>query len=207
MSITVEDATKIMNEFCHRTCNYHANNSQACVSSNTQQSNELSDDGYAGIEELKLGRETNSEAIQSLSDSILLVTSKFQDFMNKNKTGSHSLSLAKQSCVPDEFANYVNDDCVGVDNSIVIQESTNPLTYNRGITEQQRINQSKCKEYNDLTKELDGNVYVRPLEKNSNSDTSTNVPQTDQTDGKVNFPTYADIVANFSTVTQTHKKS
>ena len=150
-----------------------------------------------GIEELKLGQETNSEAIQSLQDSILLVTSKFQDFMNKNKTGSHSLSLAKQSCVPDEFANYVNDDCVGVDNSIVIQESTNPLTYNRVITEQQRIDKSKCKEYNDLPKELDGNVDVKPLEKNSNSDTSTNVPMTDQTDAKVYCPTYADIVANF----------
>ena len=206
MSITC-DATKIINELCQRICNYHANNSQASVSSNTQQSNELSDDGYVDIEELKLGEETNSEATQSLQDSIFLVTSKFQDFMNKNKTGSHSLSLAKESCVSGEFANYVNDDCVGVDNSIVIQESTTPLTNNRGVTEQQRINQSKCKDYNDLPKELDGNVYVRPLEKNSNCDTSTDVPMTDQTDAKVYCPNYADIVANFSTVTQTHVNS
>ena len=141
MSITREDATKIMNELCQRICNYDANNSQACVSSNTQQSNELFDDGYVDIEELKHGQETNSEAIQSLSDSILLVTSKFQDFMNKNKTGSHFLSLAKKSCVSHEFANYVNGDCVGIDNSIAIQESTNPLTNNRGFTKQQRINQ------------------------------------------------------------------
>ena len=145
LSITGEDATKIMNELCQRVCNYHASNSQASISSDTQQPNELSDDGYVDIEKLKLRQQANSEAIQSLSDSILLVTSKFQDFMNKNKTGSPFFSLAKQSCVSDECANYVDDDCVGVDNSIAIQESTNPLTNNRGIAEQQRINQSKCK--------------------------------------------------------------
>ena len=105
--------------------------------------------------------------------------------------------MAKKSCASHEFANYVNGDCVGIDNSIAIQESTNPLTNNRVITEQQQINQSKCKEYNDLPKELDGNVYVRPLEKSSNCDTSTDVPMTDQTDAKVYCPTYADIVANF----------
>ena len=75
MSIAGEDATKIINKLCQRICNYHANNSQAFVSSNTQQSNELSDDGYVDIQELKLSQETNSEAIQSLSDSILLVIS------------------------------------------------------------------------------------------------------------------------------------
>ena len=124
--------------------------------------------------------------------------------MNKNKTDSLSLSLAKQSCVSDECANNVNDDCVGVDNSIVTQESTNSLTNNRGITELQPINQSKCKEYNDLPKDLDENVYFKPLEKNSICDTSTDAPIKDQTDAKVYCPTYAGVVANFSTITQTH---
>jgi hypothetical protein len=50
--------------------------------------------------------------------------------VNKNKTGSDISALPKQPCVSDELTDYVDSVSVGVDNSFVIQESTDPRTNN-----------------------------------------------------------------------------
>ena len=144
MSIKGEIATDIMNELCKRIRNYHANDSEVSASFNTQQPNELSDDAFGDIEELKLSQQTTTEAIQSLSDSILLITSQFQEFVNKNKSVPDSPMLPKQSCVSE--LTHADADSAEVDNSFVIQESTSPPVNNWDITRSQPINQSNSEE-------------------------------------------------------------
>jgi hypothetical protein len=67
--------------------------------------------------------------------------------VNKNKTGSDICTLPKQPCVSDELTDYVDADSAGVDNSFVIQESTNPRTNNGSTTEPRPINRE---EYNNI---------------------------------------------------------
>ncbi len=104
-----------MRELCKRMCNYHANNSQVSASAHTQLSNELSDDVYTDIEELKLGEQIIGEAIQSPSASISYITSQLQDLVNKNKTGSNISTSPKQLCASDELTDYVDADSAGIE--------------------------------------------------------------------------------------------
>ncbi|CAB3999958.1 Hypothetical predicted protein, partial [Paramuricea clavata] len=71
-----------------------------------------------------------------------------------------------QPCVSDELTDYVDADSAGVDNSFVIQESTNPRTNNGSTTEPRPINRE---EYNNQFNELNGNASVNPIEVNPNS--------------------------------------
>ena len=174
LSINGENATEIMRELCKRMCNYHANNSQVSASAHTQLSNELSDDVHTDIEDLKLGQQINGEAIQSLSASISYITSHFSDIS----------ALPKQPCVSDELTDYVDAVSVGVDNSFVIQESTNPRTNNGSTTEPRPINRE---EYNNQFNELNGNASVNSIEVNPHS-ASADVSIEDNNNTKAHHP-------------------
>lgn len=201
LSINGENATEIMRELCKRMCNYHANNSQVSASAHTQLSNELSDDVHTDIEDLKLGQQINGEAIQSLSASISYITSHLQDLVNKNKTGPDISALPKQPCVSDELTDYVDAVSVGVDNSFVIQESTNPRTNNGSTTEPRPINRE---EYNNQFNELNGNASVNSIEVNPNS-ASADVAIEDNNNTKAHHPTYAEKTANQPATKKIHQ--
>ena len=156
---------------------------------------------HTDIEELKLGQQINGEAIQSLSASISYITSQLQDLVNKNKTGSDISTLPKQPCISDELTEYVDADSAGVDNSFVIQESTNPRTNNASTTEPRPINRE---EYNNQSNELNGNASVNPIEVNPDS-ASADVSTEDNNNTKAHHPTYADKTANQPAAKKIHQ--
>jgi hypothetical protein len=77
---------------------------------------------------------------------------------------------------------------VGVDNSFVIQESTNPRTNNGSTSEPRPINREK---YNNQFNELNGNASVNPIEVNPNS-AFADVAIEDNNNTKAHHPTYAE---------------
>ena len=80
--VSGEKAVIIVNELCKQICNGGEAKNSVGLPSN------ISVDIYHDIEDLKCGQLTNSEAIQSLSDSVLHISSvmsQFQDFMNIGK--------------------------------------------------------------------------------------------------------------------------
>jgi BRCT domain type II-containing protein len=85
-----------------------------------------------------------------------------------------------------------NTDSAGVDNSFVIQESTNPRTNNGSTSEPRPINRE---EYNNQFNELNGNASVNPIEVNPNS-ASADVSIEDNNNTKAHHPTYAEKTAN-----------
>jgi hypothetical protein len=121
--------------------------------------------------------------------------------VNKNKTGSDISALPKQPCVSDELTDYVDSVSVGVDNSFVIQESTNPRTNNGSTTEPRPINRE---EYNNQFNELNGNASVNSIEVNPNS-ASADVAIEDNNNTKAHHPTYAEKTANQPATKKIHQ--
>ena len=92
--VSGEKAVNIVNELCKQICNGGEGKNSVGLPSNK------SVDIYHDIEDLKCGQLTNSEAIQSLSDSVLHISSvlsQFQDFMNIGKKAAFDESTETTS--------------------------------------------------------------------------------------------------------------
>ena len=92
--VSGEKAVNIVNELCKQICNGGEGKNSVGLPSNK------SVDIYHDIGDLKCGQLTNSEAIQSLPDSVLhtsSVLSQFQDFMNTKKKAAFDESTETTS--------------------------------------------------------------------------------------------------------------
>ena len=94
--VSGEKAVNVVNELCKQICNGGEGENSVGLPSNK------SADIYHDIEDLKCGQLTNSEAIQSLSDSVLHISSvlsQFQDFMNIGKKAAFDESTETTSTI------------------------------------------------------------------------------------------------------------
>ena len=102
--VSGEKAVNIVNELCKQICNYNGGEGKNSVGLPSNKSVDI----YHDIEYLKCGQLTNSEAIQSLSDSVLHMSSvllHIQDFMNVGKKAAFDESTETTST--NEYAKQV----------------------------------------------------------------------------------------------------